>query len=214
MVTEDILDIAIVEDNPETAAAVAKLLREETGFRLSGSFSSAASFFESISNPVDVLLLDFELQDQNAISILRRIRGSPEMARMKVLIFTAFEDEDRLIAAMESVANGFLLKDIEPSLLIHEIRGVAMGAAPITPRLASALLRRLSPPRENAEGVLSAQERRVLQLLARGLTYNEAARKLAISTSTIKNYIEQIYRKLEVRSKSGAIEKGRDLGYV
>ena len=99
-------------------------------FQLLGFYSTGADFFREVHDAADVLLLDFELPDQNALSVLRRLKSSEGLRDMKVLIFTAFEDETRLIHAMEAGANGFLLKDTSPELLLAEIRSVHLGGAP------------------------------------------------------------------------------------
>lgn len=206
--------ILILEDDPNITRTLAEMFASNSDFQLLGAYSTGADFFRDVHKAADVLLLDFELPDQNALSVLRRLKSSEALRDMKVLIFTAFEDETRLIHAMEAGANGFLLKDTSPELLLAEIRSVHLGGAPITARMARALLGHFAPPSTMADGLLTQQERRVLQLLSMGLTYAEAAHKLGISINTLKNYTENTYRKLEVRSKSGAIEKGRARGLI
>lgn len=201
--------VAMLEDNVAMGQDISDLIRKEPGFEMCGLFTSASDFFRTPAE-ADVVLLDFELPDASALEVLRRLKSNHSWDDAKVLIFTAFEDEARLIAAMQAGANGFLLKDIDPKLLLIEIQSVYHGGAPITPRMARALLGIVPGLASN----LTPQEHRVLSMLGIGLTYADVAQKLAVSMSTVKTHIENIYRKLEVRSKSGALEKGRQIGLL
>lgn len=208
--------VAIAEDDQQMSEAVSAEIQASEDLLLGPVYSSAQQCMaDSDVLQCDVLLLDFELPDGNALEVIRQLRQRCSDRRPRILIFTAFEHEERLLFALEAGADGYLLKDTPLDLLLAEIQSVHLGASPIAPRLARAVLARFMGAGAAAgESPLTAAETRVLKLLALGMTYAEAARKLGISTHTLKNHVERIYRKLEVRARSAAIEKGRQLGIV
>jgi DNA-binding NarL/FixJ family response regulator len=169
------------------------------------------------ADPPDILLVDLGLPDGDGLDLIRYARAHSPHTRSMVI--TVFGDEASTIRAIEAGARGYILKSELPEDLRSTIEQLLAGGAPISPAIASHLLRRLGPPAEPADPaaggpVLSPREREVLQLVVRGLSYQEIADVLSISRHTATSHIRNIYRKLEVRSRSEASYEALRLGIV
>jgi DNA-binding NarL/FixJ family response regulator len=172
---------------------------------------------ELVSDPPDVLLVDLGLPDGSGLDLIRRAREcSPSTLSM---VITVFGDEASLVNALEAGARGYLLKSEGPSDLRESVAQLVAGGAPITPAIASFLLRRFeSPPDESGahehRSTLSPRERQVLELIVRGLSNQDVANELGISRHTATSHVRSIYRKLEVRSRSAAVYEAFSRGII
>jgi len=215
--------IGIVEDDAhlrrylcEVVAADARL---EVAFA-EGDFAGAVCRIDSES--VDLWLIDLQLPDGSGADLVRRLKSGSEV---KCLILTVLGDRTSVVAALDSGADGYLLKDTDPVALVSSILSALDGYAPISPQAAQFLLdlyqqgARTAPeavPDQTLpnEVVLTAREQEVLRLFSRGLSYREAAGILEISTHTVRDYVKAIYRKLSVHSRSEAVFEARQLGII
>jgi DNA-binding NarL/FixJ family response regulator len=148
----------------------------------------------------DVALLDLAMPDVDGIEATRRIlAGSPDT---KVIVFTSFSDRDRIVGALDAGAVGYLLKDAEPAELHRAIVAATQGEAPLHPRAAAQLLadRSTAAPSER----LSAREREVLILVARGSANKQIARQLGISEKTVKGHLTHVFQALGVADRTQA----------
>jgi DNA-binding NarL/FixJ family response regulator len=135
------------------------------------------------------------------------------------MVITVFGDEASLIRALEAGARGYLLKSEGPSDLKESVAQLVAGGAPITPAIASFLLRRFnSPPDANGKddqgSSLSPREQQVLELIVKGCSNQDVADELGISRHTSTSHIRSIYRKLEVKSRSEAIYEALSRGII
>ena len=148
----------------------------------------------------DIALLDLAMPEVDGIEATRRIlAGSPET---KVIVFTSFSDRDRIVGALDAGAVGYLLKDAEPAELHRAIVAATHGEAPLHPRAAAQLLadRSTTTPSER----LSAREREVLILVARGSANKQIARQLGISEKTVKGHLTHVFQALGVVDRTQA----------
>ncbi len=152
----------------------------------------------------DLLLLDIRLPDGSGVDAAREILSKCPDTR--VLFLTSFADDHTVLEAILSGAQGYILKDIASQALIRAIQTVAAGHALIDPRLTKRTLEwlRSTPhePRQSKRPLFSPQEQRLLPLVAKGLTNKEIAQDLRLSEKTVKNYLANVYSKLNIGRRS------------
>jgi DNA-binding NarL/FixJ family response regulator len=147
------------------------------------------------------------LPDGSGIDVIKAYKASGH--GFKSLVITVFEDKASVLRTLRAGADGYILKDVAPVDVLHSIHAVIAGETPIGGRAASHLLSILHDvevPEAAATGpLLTPRERQVLELMARGMSRKETARALELSPFTIAEYVQSIYRKLQVRSRGEAV---------
>ena len=134
-----------------------------------------------------------------------------------IMVVTMFGDEEHVLASIEAGATGYLLKDSLPEELIDLIKELRAGGSPISPIIARQLLKKLRPPGSVPEAArigstLSARESEILSIIAKGFSFAEIARLLAISPHTVTTYVKKIYQKLAVHSRGEAVYEASRTG--
>jgi len=203
-----VIDVAIVEDRREIREGLQVLVGGTSGFRCTGSYETMEQALQEIGARVpDVLLVDIGLPGMSGIDGIRRLK---EMyPRLALLVLTIYEDDKRIFEALCAGASGYLLKGTAPARLLESIREIASGGAPMSPEVASRvvrLFREFRPP-ERASFSLTQQEGELLRLIVDGHHYKTAAKELGISVNTVSFHLKNIYAKLHVHSKSEAVAK-------
>jgi DNA-binding NarL/FixJ family response regulator len=166
----------------------------------------------------DVVLMDVRMPGLDGVSATARLTAAPGAPR--VIILTTYDLEEPLYAALRAGASGFLLKDVRPADLVDAIRVVAGGDALLAPSATRRLLDRflvtdVTPgARAGSLDRLTAREREVLTLLARGASNAEIGERLTVTEATVKTHVSAILRKLEVRDRVQAVVLAYDLGLV
>jgi DNA-binding NarL/FixJ family response regulator len=162
----------------------------------------------------DVVLMDIQMPGVNGIEAARRIvNQSPHVG---VVVVTMFEDDDSVFAAMRAGARGYVLKGADQDEILKVIRAVAGGEAFFGMEIARRLMSFFSGPKPpvpaDAFPELTAREREVLDLLAKGRSNNEIARDLYLSPKTVRNHISNVFAKLRVADRAQAIIRAREAG--
>ncbi len=162
----------------------------------------------------DVMLMDIQMPGINGIEATRRIaRDSPYIG---VIVMTMFEDDDSVFAAMRAGARGYVLKGADQEEILKVIRAVAAGEAHFGPEIARRLMSFFAAPKPSAvvEAFpdLTAREREILDLIARGRNNQEIASRLYLSPKTIRNHVSNIFAKLQVADRTQAIVRAREAG--
>jgi two-component system, NarL family, response regulator LiaR len=151
----------------------------------------------------DVVLMDLVMPGMGGVEAIQQLREAQPAAR--VLVLTSFLDDEKLFPAVRAGAAGYLLKDVQPEELVRAIRTVADGEALLHPAVAARLMEEVSEtPRPSAEEALTARERDVLELIARGMPNKLIARELGIAEKTVKTHVSSILGKLGLTDRTQA----------
>lgn len=206
--------VAIVEDDPEIRGALELLISGTTGYACEGAFSdceSALAAFQpraddndlaSRSAPPDVLLMDIELPGMNGIEGVHRLRE--RFPTLNIIMLTVHDDDRSVFDSLCAGACGYLVKTIHPSKILAAIEDVHRGGAPMSPAIARMVAGSF---RKGANSPLTLRETEILQQVCVGKSYKMIAGELFISQETVHSHLKNIYRKLEVSSKTEAMAK-------
>jgi DNA-binding NarL/FixJ family response regulator len=212
--------VLVVEDQPHILKAQTKLLNEFPEIEIVGEALSGEGALEMLGElKPDVILLDIGLPRMSGIDVTRSVKAShPEI---KILIFTIFDEEEKVIDAVISGAAGYLLKGTPVEKIVEAIKDVNEGGSVIQPNLARALLRLIrsqeqapAPAPKTETASLTKRELEILQIIAKGLSNNEAAKVLGLSKATIRTHLEHIYEKLQVSNRLEAVTEGIREGII
>lgn len=198
------LPVFILDDHEVVRHGLRTLLEADGGMEVVGEAGTAAEALERIpqTNP-KVAVLDVRLPDGNGVEVCREIRSRrPEIA---CLMLTSFADEQALLDAILAGASGYVLKEVRGSDLLGDIRKVANGHSLLDPSLTSRAMGRLRSTRTDRQAVsLTAQEQRILDLIAEGKTNRQIAREMFLAEKTVKNYVSNLLSKLGMSRRTEA----------
>jgi DNA-binding NarL/FixJ family response regulator len=154
-----------------------------------------------------VVLMDINLPKMNGVECVRQM-GQLDL-KAQILMLTVHEDTDYIFESLAAGAAGYLLKPVRAAELLSAVRNVYAGGAPMTSSIARKVVQsfKQAKPAGNEMNDLSPREQEILDYLAKGYSYKEAAEQIGISYSTVHTYIERIYHKLHVRSRAQAVAK-------
>jgi DNA-binding NarL/FixJ family response regulator len=198
----------VIEDNDSYRNTIAELVDNTEGMRCGHAFQSCEQAFKVLEYDFapEVILMDIGLPGISGIEGLGRIKAiSPST---DLIMLTVFDDEKQIFEAICAGASGYLLKSAQPHDIIGAVRQVLEGGAPMDARIARKVLEmfaRLSVPM--GEYGLTGREKEILRLMVDGLTAKELAERLFLSFRTVDTHVKNIYMKLQVHSRSGAVAK-------
>src|SRR5215216_3329460 len=204
----DLIKVAIIEDQHEIREGLRFLIHSTEGYNCVGGFESMEEALPVLGgNLPDIVLTDIGLPDMSGIEGTRLMKERwPDLV---VVALTIYDDDERIFEALCAGASGYLLKKTPPARLIECLKEAMDGGAPMSPEVASrvvSLFRTIRPP-EKADYHLTPHEVRLLKLLVEGHSYKTAAAELRSSVNTVGFHMRNIYRKLQVHSKSEAVVK-------
>jgi DNA-binding NarL/FixJ family response regulator len=210
--------IGILEDDEALRSYLEQVIVGTDGLELAYAAGTlAAARRAAIERPADLCLIDLQLPDGNGFDHIADLKRT---GTTKCLILTVLGDRSSVVAALQSGADGYLLKDTPADLLRSNILRTLRGETPISPQAATYLLeiwrgvRDPEVPAETCEESLTRREVEILKLFSRGLSYRETADTLGLSQHTIGDHVKSIYRKLGVHSRSEAIFEARQVGII
>ncbi|MGD2051955.1 MAG: response regulator transcription factor [Acidimicrobiia bacterium] len=196
--------VLIVDDHEVVRTGIVSFMSGSSGLLVVGETGSVQDAIESVGRDrPDVVVMDVQLADGSGIDACRTIREQHPETR--VVMFTAFADTTLLEGALDAGASGYVLKRMDLGVLRDAVRTAAAGGVVLDPKAEAALeAGRATSTDLSRLDRLSPQERRVLALIAEGLTNRQIARQLALAEKTVKNYVSTVLRKLEMTRRSEA----------
>ena len=201
--------VIIFEDNRNLREGLFNLLESVNGFICAGAFAHCERVVENVEETQpDVILMDIELPVVSGIEAVKLIRE--KYPDVKILMETIFEEDEKIFQSICNGAQGYILKNTPPEGILNAIREIYEGGAPMTPIIASKVLRLF---KTNLSGLtdesyrLSNREKEILKCLVEGMSYKMIAETCFISADTVNGHIKNIYKKLQVHSKSEAVVK-------
>ena len=199
--------IVVADDHPVVRDGLIAMLQTQSDFEVIGEASDGAEALHIVAERApDVLLLDLEMPRVDGIETLQRL--GERRSSVRVIVFTVFDTDERIVSAMRAGAKGYLLKGAPRGDVFRAVRVVNEGGSLLEPLIASKLLDSVSNP-----DALTARQKEVLNLLATGLLNKEIADQLNISERTVKFHVSEILGKLGAgnRTEAAAIAMQRGL---
>ena len=211
--------IAIVEDDAGLRDAFQQIFSSATDFRVAGAFGDGETALRELpAKTPDVVLMDINLPGMSGIDCLRQLKAV--LPKVRVIMVTVYDDDDRLFQSLVAGADGYLLKRATRLRLLDSVREIVGGGAPISPQVARRMVEYFHQLKNQGQAKaleaatvsaelqgLTAREQAVLAKLAEGFAPKEVAAELGITWDTVRNHTTNIYTKLHVHSRSEAILK-------
>jgi DNA-binding NarL/FixJ family response regulator len=204
--------VLVVDDHPIVRQGLVGVLSDEADLEVVGEAGSAREAIALVSRlRPDVVLLDLELPDLDGVAAIPQLKaGLPSVA---VLVFTAYDTDERVLGAIRAGAHGYVLKGAAADEIARGIRSVAAGGSYLEPRVATRLMAEVNAPRRNTT-TLSEREREVLRLVADGLPTKQIATTLSISERTVKFHVNSIFHKLGAENRAQAVALAAQRGLL
>ena len=210
--------VLVVDDQALVRAGFRMILEAEPDLEVVAESADGLEAVADVSSyhPA-VVLMDVRMPNLDGIAATRRILESGSTAR--ILMLTTFDMDEYIYDALRAGASGFLLKDVPPERLVAGIRAVASGEALLAPSVTRRLIETFvqrKPVRDLPESLndLTAREREVLELMARGLTNSEIAEAFVLSETTVKTHVAHVLDKLDLRDRIQAVVFAYECGLV
>lgn len=203
------LSVVLVDDHTMLRQALRRALESEGVTVVGEAADGEEGVRVALETRPDVVLMDVSMPNVDGIVATRRLLAA--QSEMRVVMLTMHIDRDIFDSCLKAGAVGYVTKDSTVSEVVEAIRLAANGDRPMSPRLAEALLHEA---RRDTDGIISAREEEVLQLVADGLGTNEIGERLYISHRTVKNHLASIYDKLDARDRTQAVLMAVKMGIV
>jgi DNA-binding NarL/FixJ family response regulator len=195
------LRVVLVDDHAVVRRGLAELLSSAPDLEVVGTASDGDEARSVVREAgPDVVVMDLQMPGTDGVEATRLIIG--EHPEVQVLVLTSFSDSDRIMAALDAGAVGYLLKDADPDDVIEGVRAVARGESPLHPKAARELL--LSRHRPTEKPQLTPREADVLRLVRHGLANKQIARRLGISERTVKAHLTSVFQRIGVPDRTQA----------
>jgi DNA-binding NarL/FixJ family response regulator len=200
--------ISIVEDLDEVREALERLINQSENFSLVSGFSNAEQAEKKIPlEPPDIVIMDINLPGMSGIECISRIKEKCDGTQF--IMFTIYEDDEKVFEALRAGAHGYLLKKTPKEKLLEALEELHNGGSPMSTNIARKVIEAFEKKKQPPEEIntLTNKEKQILELLAKGFLYKEIADQLHSTRNTIKQHIHHIYEKLHVQNRTEAINK-------
>ena len=202
------IKVSIVEDVTEIREGLISLLSADKRFELLPCYTTAEMAAEELPAwQPDIAVMDINLPGMSGIECIRKIKS--DCPKTQFMMFTIYEDDEKVFEALSAGASGYLLKKTSFQKIADCIVELHEGGSPMSTQIARKVIQLFQKKNQESEerNLLSPKEYDVLSLLAKGFLYKEIGEKLAISVNTVKQHIHKIYQKLHVSNRTEAINK-------
>jgi len=202
------ISIAIVEDLDVVRHGLHDFISLNTDFVVVGSFKTGEEARENLPQiKPDIVIMDINLPGMNGIECIRQVKD--ESPGTQFMMFTVYENDEKVFEALKAGASGYLLKNTGLLQIAESVQELYEGGSPMSANIARKLVNLFRDPGKETAfmNILSNREKEILQLLSRGLLYKEISDKLQITTGTVRIHIHKIYEKLHVQNRTEAINK-------
>jgi len=203
------ISIAIVEDLDVVRNGLKDFISLSTDFLVVGSYKSGEEALQKLpETKPDIVIMDINLPGMNGIECIRQVKDKSPGTQF--MMFTVYENDDKVFEALKAGASGYLLKNTGLLQIAESVKELHDGGSPMSANIARKmvnLVRGDSDKKTPFLDLLSPREKEILQLLAKGLLYKEIAEQLGITTGTVRIHIHKIYEKLHVQNRTEAINK-------
>lgn len=203
-----LIRVSIYEDNAKLRDLLELLIGHTEGFHVAGLYPDCRNVTEDVKRDhPDVVIMDIDMPGRNGMEGVQLIKAFD--ANIRVLMHTVFDDDDRLFTCLTNGADGYLLKKDSWAHLVHAVREVFEGGAPMSPGIATRVLKAFHQPKApvKQDYHITEREQQVLELLARGFSYRMIGIEFSISPETVKRHLKNIYQKLHVQCGPEAVAK-------
>jgi DNA-binding NarL/FixJ family response regulator len=205
--------LLIADDHPVVRDGLSGIFESDPGFEVLGQAADGAQAVDLAERlGPDVVLMDLRMPGTDGLGAIAEIARRRLAAR--VLVLTTYDTDADVLPAIQAGATGYLLKDAPRTELLRAVRAAARGESVLSPSVASRVLGRVRRPSNDVPDDLSPRELEILELVARGTTNREAAKRLFISEATVKTHLLHIYAKLGVNDRAAAVATGFDRGLL
>jgi len=201
------IKVCIVEDIAEVREGMASLIKMDERFELLAAYPDAEKAADELAAwQPDIVIMDINLPGMNGIDCIKKVKA--QCPATQFIMFTIYEDDEKVFEALTAGASGYLLKKTPLSKITESLLELHEGGSPMSISIARKVINRLhhAKPSDNMTA-LTPRENEVLQLLAKGLLYKEIAARLQITIGTVRQHIHNIYEKLHVQNRTEAINK-------
>lgn len=199
--------ICIVEDSVEIREGMVSLLSMDERFEILSAFAEAETAAKELPQwQPDIVIMDINFPGMNGIECIKKVK--PECVNTQFIMFTIYENDEKVFEALEAGASGYLLKKTPLSKMAESLIELHEGGAPMSMQIARKVIERFhsfSPAVDN--DLLTVRENQVLQCLSKGWLYKEIAHQLHITIGTVRQHIHNIYEKLHVQNRTEALNK-------
>jgi DNA-binding NarL/FixJ family response regulator len=202
------ISIAIVEDLDVVRNGLKDFISLSTDFLVLGSFKTGEEALQKLPEiKPDIVIMDINLPGMNGIECIRQLKDKSPGTQF--MMFTVYENDDKVFEALKAGASGYLLKNTGLLHIAESIKELHEGGSPMSANIARKMVNlfRDNDKKNPFLELLSNREKEILQLLAKGLLYKEIAEQLGITTGTVRIHIHKIYEKLHVQNRTEAINK-------
>ena len=199
------LRVFLVDDHEIVRRGVRELLESHDGIVVVGEADTVAAGRDRINAArPDVAVLDVQLPDGSGIELCRDVRS--DLPDLRCLMLTSFPDDDALLDAVVAGASGYVLKQVRGSDIVDAVRRAAAGQSLLDPALTARVVERLrrGPAEDERLRDLTGQERKILSLLADGMTNRQIADELFLAEKTVKNYVSNLLAKMGMQRRTEA----------
>lgn len=199
--------LLIFEDNNQLRQSLQILFNDGGLFCVRGAFENCLTAEEEVLRyQPDLVVMDIDMPGRTGAEALRAVKNlRPET---RIVMYTVFEDDERIFECLCSGANGYLLKHTPPAKLLSALQEAMEGGSPMSPQVAARVFRYFRDQGQQADAYnLSAREKEILQYLIKGCSYKMIASQCFISLDTVKKHLQNIYTKLHVSCGTEAVAK-------